>query len=98
MEAMIEKRGARPESKPRRAARETRNGSRKMIAEKRELRIWAPYACTALGWALTAMLAALMAAGTDVWVVFEVGFAAAVLFGIGIGWKIAEEVGCRDRR
>lgn len=79
----------------RRAMREVHMEPKAMIAEKRGLRTWAPYICTAVGWALTALLGALMAAGVEVWVVFEVGFAAAVLFGVGIGWKIAEEVGRR---
>ena len=88
----MEKRGARPTVKPKRAAQDAHMGAKPIIRERAGLRIWAPHICTALGWAFTALLCGLMAAGVEVWAVFEIGFAAAVLFGVGIGMNIAEEL------
>lgn len=94
----MEKRGARPTVKPKRAAREAHTGPKDIIRERAVLRTWAPHACIALGWALTAALCGLMAAGVEAWAVFEIGFAAAVLFGVGIGMNIADEVDRHGRR
>lgn len=94
----MEKRGARPTVKPKRAAREVHADHKPIIRERATLRTWAPHACIALGWALTAALCGLMAAGVEAWAVFEIGFAAAVLFGVGIGMNIAEELDRHGRR
>lgn len=93
----MEKREARPAAKPRRAARDAHDGPISMIAEKRETRTWTPYACVAIGWLLTISLLALMTIGIDVWAVFEIGFAASLMFGIGLGWMICKESERDDR-
>lgn len=94
----MEKRGARPTVKSKRAAREVHVDHKAIIRDRVSLRIWAPHICTALGWAFTALLCGLMAAGVEIWAVFEIGFAAAVLFGVGIGMNIADEVDRHGRR
>lgn len=94
----MDKRGARPTVKSKRAARVAQDGHRDIIRDRVSLRTWAPHVCIAVGWALTAALCGLMAAGVDVWAVFEIGFAAAVLFGVGIGMNIADEVDRHGRR
>ena len=63
-----------------------------IVHEKPDFRTWGSEILLGIGWVLTFSLCALVAAGVELWVVFEVGFAAAGVFGMGLGWKIAEEV------
>lgn len=98
MEVAMRRNEARPTVKSKRAAQDAHMGPKAIIRESAGLRTWAPHACIALGWALTAALCGLMAAGVEVWAVFEIGFAAAVLFGVGIGMNIAEELDRHGRR
>lgn len=97
---MEQTRKARPVAR-KRAKKQVRLEPAKILplkADGRILRKWAADVLIAVGWAVTAALVGAVAARADLWVVFEVGFAAAFTFGTGIGWKIAEEVMRDDRR
>ena len=92
------KRTARPSVKTKRAIREVHLEPRPIVSNRERLREYGPEIAIALGWVFTALLGALMYAGVEVWAVFEVGFAAAVTFGIGAGWHIGREEVRRGRR